>query len=107
MYSSIETLTKSFAILKDALDHPYLNSNAVQRVNESIAMCEDGIGSLQKKLKKIRATPTKTDRKWNAKAKVHWQRALYPFRESTLVKLKELSNELQSHLSLALEILQM
>lgn len=104
MHNSIETLTKSFAILKETLSQPNLNARFVQRVEESIGMCEDGIGCLHKKLKKIQAAPKESKR--YAKARGHLQRALYPFRESTLVKLREVSNELQSHLQLALEILQ-
>lgn len=107
MYNSIETLTKSFALLRDTLGRPCYDVRIVRRAEESIAMCEDGIGSLHKKLKKIQITPQKAGGRWNSKAKAHLQRALYPFKESTLVKLKEISNELQDHLELALSILQM
>ncbi|KAL8705510.1 MAG: hypothetical protein Q9201_001385 [Fulgogasparrea decipioides] len=106
MYSSIETVTKSFAILKDTLGRPCYDARVVRRAEESIEMCKDGIGCLHKKLKKIQVTPQKAGSSWNSKAKAHLQRALYPFKESTLVKLKEISSELQDHLGLALSILQ-
>lgn len=107
MYNSIETLTKSFALLKEILRRPHLNARVVERVEESVGMCKDGIECLYKKLKKIQAAPQATGSKWKTKARAHLQRALYPFKESTLVKLKEISNEMQGHLQLALEILQM
>jgi len=106
MYNSIETLTKSFAILKDTLSKPCYDARLVGRVEDCIGSCEEGIGNLDKKLKKIQVTPQKAGGKWTSKTKAHLQRALYPFKESTLVKLKEISSELQDHLQLALTILQ-
>jgi len=106
MYNSIEMLTKSFAILRETLGRPCFDARVVRRAEESIGMCEDGIESLHKKLKKIQITPQKLGNNWNSKAKARLQRALYPFKESTLVKLKEISSELQDHLELALSILQ-
>lgn len=105
MYTSIESLTQSFALLKDILAKPCFDARVLRRVEESIQLCEDGIGCLDKKLKKIQATPQRAADKWNIKAKAQLHRALYPFKESTVVKLREVSNEMQSHLHLSLEIL--
>ena len=103
MYSSIESLTKTFAILKDVVGRPCFDARIIKRIEECVAMCEDGINCLHKKLSKIRTT-SPTGSNW--KLKVHLQRALYPFKESTLMKLKEVSSDLQDQLCLALNILQ-
>ncbi|KAL8998031.1 MAG: hypothetical protein Q9188_006185 [Gyalolechia gomerana] len=105
MYAAIESLTKTFAILRDTLGRPCLDGRIVRRIEEIVGLCEDGIICLHRKLQKIRDT-SPTGSRSGTKFKAHLQRALYPFRESTLVKLKEISIELQDHLLLALNILQ-
>ncbi|KAL8981130.1 MAG: hypothetical protein Q9205_003989 [Flavoplaca limonia] len=105
MFAEIESLSKTFAILQTTLARPSLDPDLVHRINEIVATCEEGILSLNKKLQKIRDTSAKTS-KMSTKFKAQIQRALYPFKESTLVKLKEISRELQDHLILALNILQ-
>ena len=103
MYTSIESLTKTFAVLKDAMSRPCFDVRTIKRIEECVAMCEDGINCLHKKLKKIRTT-SPMGSSWKLKA--HLQRALYPFKESTLMKLREVTSELQDQLSLALNVLQ-
>ena len=107
MYTSIETLTRIFTALKSTLNSPCLNMDLVHRVEASIGACEDGIGCLHKKLQKINMTTQSMSGKWDAKMRLKLQRALYPFKESTLVKLKEVSNGLLDNLRLALEVLQL
>ncbi|KAL8793816.1 MAG: hypothetical protein Q9195_003646 [Heterodermia aff. obscurata] len=106
MYTSIETLARIFTALKSTLSSPYLKLDLVHRVEANIAACEDGIGCLDKKLKKINMTPCNKSGNWDAKMKFKLQRALYPFKESTLVKLKEVSNGMLDNLRLALQVLQ-
>jgi hypothetical protein len=74
-------------------------------VNESIDSCEDGINDLKKKLKKIEGFSL--DDGWGGKAKSQFRRTLYPFKESTLAKLEEITSELQDQLGLAINVLQM
>ena len=105
MYTSIETLTRTFTALKGTLNSPCLNIDLVQRVEASIWACEDGIGCLHKKLKKIDMATHNKNGIWDAKMRPKLQRALYPFKESTLVKLREVSNGLLDNLRLALEVL--
>lgn len=107
MYSSVETLGKTFVALRNTLGRPALDAHLVHEVEECILLCEHGIGCLQKKLKKITMNTQSKDVGWNAKIQRKLQRACYPFKESTLVKLKEVSNEMMDHLRLALEILQL
>ncbi|KAL8993426.1 MAG: hypothetical protein Q9169_006358 [Polycauliona sp. 2 TL-2023] len=105
MHAEIESLTKTFAVLKATLCRSCLNMDIINRIEELVGMCEDGITCLHRKLQKLRAT-SPTASTLGTKVKAHIQRALYPFRESTLVKLREISRELQEHLLLALNVLQ-
>ena len=104
MFNSVESLTKTFAVLKNTLNRPGFDASVVQRIEECVGMCEGGILCLHKKLKKIQTSP-QAGSKWHNKVKAHVQRSLYPFKESTLVKLREVGNELQDHLRLALVFL--
>lgn len=96
MYASVEMLNKTFALLNSAMNNKSLNLSIVAHVEEIVDSCSDGLKSLQKKLDKIKQNP-------NSKlAKV-----TYPLKESTLVKLIEISNDLRDNLALALNVLQM
>lgn len=105
MYLAIQGLTKTMILIKSAVERKEFNQNIVLQVEESIRSIEAGIMSLKKKLDKIRISSPQDG--WREKSKVQFGRALFPFKESTLVKLKELSNELRDNLSLALNVLQM
>jgi ankyrin repeat domain-containing protein 50 len=105
MYNSIEALTKTFMLLKLSIKNKKFSWNVVARVEESVASCESGIGDLRKKLNKVKIT--QLDDGLKGKAKAQFRRMVYPFKESTLVKLKEITNELQGHLRLAMDVLQM
>jgi hypothetical protein len=105
MYDSIEALTKIFILLKLSIANKKFDRNLVARVQESIATCEPEIGSLNKELSKIKITASKDE--WREIAKAQFRRTLYPFKKSTLRKLKEISNDLLDNLSLALNALQM
>ena len=105
MYSSIDALRKTLILLKSSIENQRFNHSIVLRVEESIASTESGIEKLQKKLDKIKIIPKQDG--WKDAGKAHLHRALFPFKESTLVKLRELGNELQDNLHLALDVLQM
>lgn len=106
MYSSVEMLTKNFICLRSSIQQTRFSRDVVARVEESIAMCESGVVALKKKLSKINGV-LHANRGWSHKLKSQFQRALYPFKESTIVKLKEICSDLQGNLTLALETLQM
>lgn len=104
MYASIESLTKTFRLLDSAIEPKVFSRDNVQRVEECIRSAEKGLQSLRKKLNKIRLVPLRSG--WKAKSMAHFRRGLFPFKESTLAKLKEIGIELQQDLTLALEVLQ-
>ena len=107
MYESIQTLTNTFATIRIILINPSLKLGCVDGVEESIKMCEDGIGCLYRKLDKIHKATQNKGAGWDVRMRQKLQRALYPFKESTLVKLKEISNGLIENLQLALDVLQL
>ena len=104
MYASIEALTETFRLLESTIQSKVFNHATVQKVEESIRSAERGLQSLQKKLQKVQLVPSQPG--WKAKGMAQFRRTLFPFKESTLAKLKELGFELRQELSLALEVLQ-
>lgn len=104
MYASIEALSETFRLLESAIEPEVFSRRSVQRVEESIRSAERGLQSLRKKLDKICLVPLQTG--WKAKGMAQFRRTLFPFKESTLAKLKELGIELRQDLKLALEVLQ-
>lgn len=105
MYLAIQGLAKTLALVKLAVDHKELNRSIVSQIESSINATEAGIKNLRKKLDKIKISAPQHG--WKEKTKFQFRRALYPFKESTLVKLKELSNEQCENLGLAINLLQM
>ena len=103
MYASIEALTETFRLLESATQSKVFNHATVQKVGESIRSAERGLQSLQKKLQKVQLAPSQPG--WKSKGMAQLRRTLFPFKESTLAKLKELGVELRQELSLALEVL--
>jgi len=106
MYSSAEALTKTLVVLRRSIQHNVYGPDIVARVEECMSNCEDGIASLQRKLSKIKVT-TQTGERRSQRFKAKLQRASYPFRESTLIKLMEICDDLQNDLGLAMNALQM
>ena len=105
MYESIEALSKTFMILQRSTSNPLLNVDAIQRVNESVTSCNRGISALNKKLVKIKLQTKQNG--WKERSWARLKGTLYPFKESTLVKLNERCNELRDNLTLAMTALQM
>ena len=106
MYSSVEQLAKTFILLRRSIQQGQFSKDVVAGVEESIQTCENGLLSLRKKLLKINgASQGNAGRSYRLRSQ--FQRVLYPFKESTIAKLKEICSDLQSNLALALETLQM
>ena len=101
---SIEELSKTFRLLIIGVEYKEFNCEIVDQVRDSIRSAEGSIHSLKTKLDKIRVVAVQDG--WRDKAKAQFRRTLYPFKESTLVKLRELSSETRDNLNLALNLLQ-
>ena len=103
-YVSIEELTKILKLLATAIGYKKFSGEIVSQVQDSIQSAAESLRNLEKKLDKVRVIAVQGD--WKDKAKAQFRRTLYPFKESTLVKLRELTSEARDNLSLALNLLQ-
>ncbi|CAN9401069.1 unnamed protein product [Alternaria sp. RS040] len=100
-YTEIDDLAKTLALLHDELQMVSQKALAT-RAQECLATCQDGIQQLKKKLKKLhKDAPAGLLQR----AQVGGLRLMYPFRKSTLEKLKEIAQGLMQQLNLALEII--
>ena len=104
MCASLEGLTKTFRLVEGTIKDRHFSQAIVDRVTESIDLCETGVDELDAKLLKVKMTPVK-----GVEDQVRGQlrRALYPFKESTLLKLRETISDLRDNLSLAISTLQL
>ncbi|CAN9363226.1 unnamed protein product [Alternaria alternata] len=100
-YTRIDDLAKTFALLHAELQTVPQKAFAI-RAQECLATCQDGIQQLEKKLKKVHKDAPAGLRQ---RAQVGGLRLMYPFRKSTLEKLKEIAQGLMQQLNLALQII--
>ena len=103
-YTSIEELSNTLRLLAIAVQYKDFNGEIVGQIRGSIESAEQSLLNLEKKVDKVRVVPLQEG--WRDKAKAQFRRTLYPFKESTLAKLRELSSETRDNLSLALTLLQ-
>ena len=79
------------------------DQDLLKNIENSMNNCEEFIGELQSETEKLKANPNNRIRD---AALTGARKIAYPFRRSTLQKLDEDINEVISHLSLALQVLQ-
>ena len=103
-YALIEELSKTLKLLALAINSKDFNGEIVDRIRNSIESSTESLRNLERKLNKVRVVALQNG--WKDKAKAQFRRTLYPFKESTLAKLRELSSEARDNLSLALNVLQ-
>ena len=89
MYNSIESLAKTLILLQKAINDGVFDQQMVENAEKSIMSTQDGIVSLKKKLDKIKVVGKEGD--WTEKTKAPFRRAIYPLKQSVLVKLKEVA----------------
>jgi hypothetical protein len=100
MCDSVEALSKTLTLIQKAIGRPGVDNEMTAVVRDSIASCEAGVERLQMKLVKIQNVATEKGFRSLP------QRMQYPFKESTLVKLKEVINDdLMGHLGLVVNML--
>lgn len=103
MCVSMENVAKTLLAIDLTLRHGSFDQKIIAVVESSISLCTQGLQTLAKKLDKIRsiqADSTLRTRLENTK-----RRLLYPFKESTLAKLREICHDLKSNLGLAIDAL--
>lgn len=104
MYNSIEALERTLMLVQNVLSDDKIKDSHRKNAEQSVLAAQQAIQSLQKRLGKIKLVPKSSS--WSERTKAQFRRTLYPFKESTLVKLKELGKETRDELSLALSALQ-
>lgn len=102
-YAELSELNKTFTVLHDKLQTAS-GSVFIDRAKDCLLTCQDGITQLEEKLKKIHKEPS-TGLKQKMQAGI--LRLLYPFRKSTLDKLRTNVQTLLQHLGLALQVIQL
>ncbi|KAL7960660.1 hypothetical protein V8C34DRAFT_302963 [Trichoderma compactum] len=103
MCSSVETVAKTLVAIDLTLQRGQFNQVIIVAVETSLKLCKEALDTPTKKLDRIRSTPADGSLKTrlgNAK-----RRMLYPFRESTLAKLREICHDLRDNLGLAINAL--
>ena len=106
MCNAIEALAKTLVLLESVVQNDTFDRQVVENVEQSILSTQKIIGSLGKKLDKIKVHQGEKD-SWVEKTKTPFRKAIYPLKQSVLVKLRELANELRDDLALALDVLHM
>ena len=104
-YDGIACLYKTFTLLQDTLSSSGLDPARVEQAHKCLDSCDDALHKVKKKLGKLQTHPLPCGFRQKTSATV--QRSLYPFKESTLAKLRELVSDLYEQLSLALQVLQL
>ena len=107
MCGPLDGLARTLQLLETSIRDNDFKPEIVARLEESIKSCRDGVGCLQKKLNKVKAVKLPAGSGSWEKLQSHYRRALYPFKESTLAKLRETVSELRDNLILAVGTLQM
>lgn len=97
---TIEDLNKTLALLKDTVENDTLDVAKKDRVKDCVEACETSLEELDEEKLKIQPIPNNTIRS-------HLKRIKYPFRQSTLQKLRKLVGDVQDRLKLALQVLQL
>ncbi|KAG4432894.1 hypothetical protein IFR05_011612 [Cadophora sp. M221] len=104
MCESTESLGKTLVAILTMTNGRDLSGTVLETVTSSIRSCQAGIEDLKKKLDKVKMLAP--DGTWKPLAANAKKKATYPFRESTLVKLREICSELKDNLALAIDALQ-
>lgn len=102
MCKLVGSLADILKALKQTLENNALVGDDANAVQSTIRDCTDSIAELQQELAKVLEIKGTSIR-----SKLHEQgrRLLYPFRESTLLKLKEIVSDIRDNLNLAVETL--
>ena len=77
----------------------------MERAKQELYDCGNGVDKLEKKLEKLRTHPVSNGFQQKVWAEV--QRLHYPFKESTLAKLREIAVDLRGRLALMVQVLQL
>lgn len=101
----IERLRSSLSALEEILPKISSSSAIAEHVEQCVLSCGEGIVRLEDFLGKCRKDPAPFSLR--GKLRACRQKAIFPFRESSLDSLREIVQDLQGNLSTALQVLQL
>jgi ankyrin repeat domain-containing protein 50 len=104
-YDSIDDLSRTLALLKGSLVSDVLDEEKKDQVKRCLQSCEESLAKLSQKSQKLRKYGQPRGARQKAWAEL--QRVWYPFRTSTLAKLRELVADVRERLQLAVQVLQL
>ena len=107
MCESLEAVCKTLVVISRLIARTQVNGAILDVVKSSVTSCHEGICALRKKLEKIKASEPPDEGKWKVALSNAKKKTLYPFRESTLIRMGEICNELRDNLGLAIDALHM
>jgi hypothetical protein len=99
MCLSMEHVGKTLLVISSTLTRGNFDRATIIMVETSVRSCTQSLDALAKKLEKIRSV--RDDGTWKARLKNAKRQTLYPFKESTLVKMREVCDDLKDNLTLA------
>jgi hypothetical protein len=103
MCVSMENVARTLLAISLTIRQGHFDQNIIAMVESSINLCTQGLHTLAKKLNKIRST--QADSTLRTRLENTKRRLLYPFKESTLAKLREICHDLKTNLGLAIDAL--
>ena len=107
MLASVNDLKGTLEFLHETIKPPAsFRKNVVERVEKSIKSFNSCCNKLMDELKTVQETePPKPGVR--SRIRLHMRKAMYPFKEATLVKIRGVVSEARSNLSLALDTLEL
>ena len=106
LVKSLQMFLRTLELLNKAIISSPFKVNVVACIEENIDSCRNGVDVLQKKLDKVKSIEV-PDQSIYSKIITQGKRLLYPFKESTLIKLQETVSGLSDDLALAMNVLNM
>jgi hypothetical protein len=101
LHKSMESLATIFRDLERTIQKPIFKHTGFANAAKHITACRLGVDTLQSELERISAT-SKSQHKFWTRAR---SRALYPFKEKTILNLAGIVDKLVVHLGLAVNTL--
>ena len=99
MCSSMENVGKTLLVISSTLTRGKFDMTVISMVETSVNRCAQGLDALAKKLEKIKSV--RRDGTFKARLENAKRQTVYPFKESTLVKIREVCDDLRDNLALA------
>jgi hypothetical protein len=102
---SIEIIQATLALLQDNIDKLQTDPASAKLVEDAMRSCDEGFAKLKRKLGKIQ--DDKSAGGFRMQARTQLKRVSYPFKESTILKLRDVLHDRKSDLNLVLQALHM